>query len=247
MKAQSQTTPLRLAILDADRLHEPLRDRYHSYASMFERLLRDAGVDWLMDTYLVIDGQYPQQRTSYDAFLITGSKYDSFADTPWIAGLRDYVRDCHADHQPLVGICFGHQLLAHALGGEAGRCDAGWGLGVMQYGLLADAPFVDGPAAVNMIVSHQDQVRRLPPRATRLLGNDFCANAGFYIDNEVLALQGHPEFTPDYANALLDYRAETLPADVVGAARQSLDLPHDGARVARWIRQFVEAAAAPRQ
>jgi len=231
---------MKLAILDADILYDTLQPRYISYGMMFVNLPGQSGEDWDMSIFRVIDGQYPVDTAHYDAFLITGSKYDSFADDDWIVALRQYVRAIFQAGKPLVGVCFGHQLLAHALGGRAGRSDAGWGLGVMQYQLEQHPSFIDGRDSVNLIVSHRDQVIALPEDARRLMSNDFCPNAAFYIPGRVLAIQGHPEFSVDYARALLDLRADQLAPALVERVQSSFDTPHDGPLVATWIRQFIE-------
>lgn len=232
---------MKLAILDADTLYDTLQARYVSYGQMFRHLLHDAGGDWEISIYRVIDGEYPEDPAAYHGFLITGSKYDSFADDDWIVTLRRYVQALYQRGKLLVGVCFGHQLLAHALGGRAGRSDAGWGLGVMRYQLEAHPGFADEQfSSVELIASHQDQVLALPEQAQRLLSNDFCPNAGFYIPGRVLAIQPHPEFSAEYAKALLDLRAEQLPAALVERARASLEASHDGLRVGKWIRNFME-------
>lgn len=234
---------LRLAILDADILYDELRPKWHSYGQMFVHLLRDAGIDWQLDVHSVINGQYPAFPDDYDAFLITGSKYDSFADDQWIVQLRNYARELYAAGKPITGICFGHQVLAHALGGEAARSDAGWGLGVMSYELQDPPAFIQDHGPVRLIISHRDQVSRLPEQAQLLLHNDFCPMAAFHIPGRVLAIQGHPEFTVDYARDLLDQRVDALPADLIARARETLQTPHDGAKVAHWIRDFTEQAS----
>ena len=237
----------RLAILDCDRLYPELRPRWHSYGEMFRRLLHEAGANWDMRVYTVIDGEYPAHVGDADAFLITGSKYNAFADEAWVHRLRDYIRMVYARGKPLVGICFGHQLLAHALGGEAARSEAGWGLGVMRYELLERPDFIEHDTdTVQLIVSHRDQVLRLPPDARPLLRNDFCPLAGFHVPDRLLALQGHPEFTSEYAQALLDCRADRLPGDIVRAARCSLAAEQpQGLRVGLWIRRFIERGRVP--
>lgn len=234
---------MKLAILDADTLHDSLRPRYDSYGAMFEKLLGQSGSDMDMSIYRVIDGQYPAEPAHYDGYLITGSKYDSFADDQWIVALRDYVLSLFRIGKPMVGVCFGHQLLAHALGGRAGRSDAGWGLGVMQYQLEQQPAFIDGPTSVNLIVSHRDQVLTLPRGAQRLLTNDFCPNAAFYIPGKVLAIQGHPEFSVEYARDLLDLRADQFGSKMLAKIEASYATSHDGLLVGSWINNFFEQNA----
>src|SRR5690606_17729643 len=145
-----------------------------------------------------------------------------------------YAQSLYEHNRPMVGICFGHQLLAHALGGRAGRSEAGWGLGVMEYELRNHPAFievsvetsVDTPPTVRLIASHQDQVAELPPEAVPLLHSDFCPNAGFYIPGKVLAIQAHPEFSVDYASALLDLRAGQFTPAQTAQVQASFKVPH---------------------
>jgi GMP synthase-like glutamine amidotransferase len=238
---------IRLAILDADTLYEPLRKEYGSYGLMFIDLLTASGANWDMQIYPVIQGTYPASLDAFDVCLITGSKFDSFADDAWIVQLREYVKTLHALKKPMVGVCFGHQLLAHALGGRTERSSTGWGLGVMAYPVLERPAFVSGPDIVRLIISHQDQVRALPADARLLMSNEFCPYAAFYIPHLVLALQGHPEFSRQYALDLLSHRESRLPADAVAHARQTLQSDHDGLLTGQWIRRFVEHSLLDRE
>lgn len=230
---------MRLAILDTDILRKALRPRYHSYGRMFVELFERTGVDWALEVFSAIDRDYPVAPEDYHAFLITGSQYDAFSDEPWIRQLRDFVRARYRAGQPLVGICFGHQLLAQALGGRAERWGSGWGLGILRYTLDEVPAFVDSDRPVSLIASHRDQVTALPPGSRRLLHNDFCPLAGFYESGRLLALQGHPEFSADYARALMHYRRGQVPDEQLARAEASLDGPHEGERVAGWIRRFL--------
>lgn len=238
---------MKLAILEADILHDSLRETHVGYGRMFQDLLRRTGMDWDLTIYPVISGTYPVSPDHYDAFLITGSKFDSFADDEWIVRLRQYAQALYEHNRPMVGICFGHQLLAHALGGQTARSDAGWGLGVMEYALVNHPSFVElpgeaAPSSVRLIASHQDQVAELPPQALPLLSSDFCPNAGFYIPGKVLTIQAHPEFNVDYAGSLLELRAGQLTPEHTARVQASFEVPHEGALVGAWIRQFLEQA-----
>lgn len=232
---------MKLAILETDALRPSLRDDYQGYGHMFQNLFHGAGVAWEMPVFSVIDGHYPERLDDYDAFLVTGSQHDAFADTDWIVRLRDYVVTLFEAGKPIIGICFGHQLVAHALGGEAGRASSGWGMGIMEYQCADQPAFIDTTEPVSLLVSHRDQVNRLPPGAQLLLSSDFCPYAAFYIGDKVLCFQGHPEFTRDYAQALLTFRQEALDADHLAEVVASYQNDHQGARIARWMKTFLES------
>jgi GMP synthase (glutamine-hydrolysing) len=231
---------MKLAILETDVLRPALRPEYQGYGRMFQNLFNQAGANWAMPVFSVIEGHYPENVDDYDAFLITGSQHDAFGDTDWIVRLRDYVTALFDAGKPILGICFGHQLVAHALGGQAGRADQGWGMGVMTYQCQSRPPFIDSAAPVSLLVSHRDQVLQLPARAEVLLQSDFCRYAAYYIDNQVLCFQGHPEFTKPYAQALLSYRQTELAPELLARVKASWQDEHQGERIARWMRTFLE-------
>lgn len=235
---------MKLAILDSDVLRPQLQPTFNSYGQMFLDLFNTVGVDWEMTVFSVIDGEYPQDPDAFDAYLITGSKHDAFADDDWIVQLRDYAHRLYDLGKPIVGICFGHQLLAHALGGRAERFHSGWGLGVMQYDVLDEPPFADSNRPVSLLVSHRDQVSSLPPKAQPLLTSSFCEHAAFYIPNRVLCFQGHPEFSKDYEEALLPLRENDVTPEQMTAIRASMQDPHEGERIGRWMKRFLEQSLA---
>ena len=155
-----------------------------------------------------------------------------------------FIREIFAADKPLVGICFGHQIVAHTLGGHAAKFDGGWGIGTMPINMVGKAGWIPTNIdQIELIHVHQDQVISLPPEAVRLAQSDFCLNAAFAIGNQVFAIQGHPEFTPSYTNALIDIREEKIGKERAATARISLQKPHDGHQVGGWIIDFFAAHA----
>lgn len=230
---------LRLAVLDCDHLATEVRSRYHSYGQMFIQLFARLAPEFCVERFSVIDGIYPNPTDHYDAWLVTGSKSDAFSDEAWIIRLTQYLQQLNQQQRCLIGICFGHQLLAHMLNGRVGRAEQGWGVGVHSYQTTQHPLLSDFEnRQLKLIVSHQDQVLKLPDTAIRLWGNQFCPNAAFLYDSRVLGIQGHPEFSCEYAAWLYQFRAQQL-ADRLEPAIKSLENHRDEVAVVRMISQLV--------
>ena len=216
------------------------RARFGDYADMFATALGDAlGLGASFEFFDVRRGRYPDRVEACDGYLITGSRASVYEDKPWIDRLGDFVRELNDARAKTVGICFGHQLVAAALGGVVDRADVGWGVGVHAWDVVDDAPWMRPRLGeVRLLASHQDQVQVLPREARLLAASDFCPNAAFAIDNHVFAVQGHPEFTRDYARFLMCRRREAL-GDAFARGMESLHEPTDEAVVAQWIARFL--------
>ncbi|OEC35307.1 GMP synthase-Glutamine amidotransferase [Pseudomonas cuatrocienegasensis] len=232
--------PLQICILETDNLRPELIDQYQSYGRMFERLFAQQPLAAEFTLYNVVEGHYPAADARYDAYLVTGSKADSFGSDPWIQTLKTYLLERYQAGDKLLGICFGHQLLALLLGGNAERATQGWGVGIHRYELAHKAewmsPRVD---ELTLLISHQDQVTRLPENATLLASSPFCPIAAYCIEDQVLCFQGHPEFIHDYSRALLDIRQQHIGEPVYQRAVESLQHDHQGSTVAEWMMRFV--------
>jgi GMP synthase-like glutamine amidotransferase len=237
--------PLRICILQTDILRPELIEQYHSYGQMFAQLFAQQPLAVAVDIYNVIEGHYPPAEQHFAAYLVTGSKADAFGTEAWIETLRRYLLQRHQQGDKLLGICFGHQLLALLLGGHCERAKQGWGLGVQRYQLLAQAAWMNPPCnELSLLASHQDQVTRLPAGATLLASSGFCPIAAYSIGQQVLCFQGHPEFVPEYAQALLNMRQSNFDAERYQQAIDSLRAPHQGIMTAQWMLRFVAQAAA---
>ncbi|MBD3647257.1 MAG: DUF1232 domain-containing protein [Pseudomonadales bacterium] len=231
-----------IGILKADSVREEFQPEFGDYPDMFRNLISGAANSPIeFRTWDVVKGEYPDRPGECDAYLITGSKTSVYDDEPWVHRLRDYVVELHEARVKLIGICYGHQMVAHALGGIAESAEVGWGVGVHESGVVRTDDFMDPPLqSFSLLVSHQDQVTKLPENATLLARSDFCPFSMFRIEDHILAFQGHPEFCKGYSKALMEMREEILGEEKFTTGMASLTLQTDEEVIARWILNFIE-------
>ncbi|MCB1757690.1 MAG: type 1 glutamine amidotransferase, partial [Gammaproteobacteria bacterium] len=118
---------MKIGILQCDHVNELFREQFDDYPEMFINLLSAVAPQLEFEVFSLIDGEFPESLDSCDAWLITGSRHGTYEDLPWIHRLGELIRQLDADKRKVVGICFGHQMIAQALGGESGKSDKGWG------------------------------------------------------------------------------------------------------------------------
>ena len=241
---------MRICILDNDLIDPDGAPVWGSYAAMFEGLLRAAGYQGSIDAFSARQGHYPPSFDAYNAELLTGSRADSFSDEAWVVALRERVTRLLQDQHKLLGVCFGHQLIAHCLGAPVQRAPRGWRVGRQAYdwlgapehlGLAAgQAP--QGPQVTQfaLLASHQDQVLALPPGATLLATQADCPVAAYALGDQVFCIQPHPEFTPEVSAFLLDKRRALMGEPLYEQSMGSLSEPHDGLALARFMIRFVQ-------
>lgn len=244
-------TPLLIGILQTDSVRPEFRDRHGDYPDMFRALLsraaREAAAGPVaFEEYDVQHGEYPSDPGECDGYVITGSRDSVYDDLPWIARLSDYVRLLHQRRHKLIGVCFGHQLVAQALGGETLAAAGGWAVGVHDSEVMVARPWMQPSSGrFALLSSHQDQVTKLPQEADLLARNSFCPVAAFGIGDHILAIQGHPEFEKPYAEALLRFRRERLGEAVFEAGLASLERPTQQSLIGQWMLAFLRFGAAP--
>jgi GMP synthase-like glutamine amidotransferase len=232
-----------LGLLETDTLYKDLIEDYQSYGHMFARFFSALQADMQFRYYTVQQGELPDDLSACDAWLITGSKAGVYDTLPWIEPLQAWIRQAYAHKQKLLGVCFGHQLLAHTLGGKAIKHPDGWGIGVHTSDVIYHPEWLsDSYRQINLLYSHQDQVVELPPQAQCLLSSDFCRYAGFIIPGRVFTVQGHPEFTPEYLKRLLHRRQTCIGAETFREGMASLELATDSDVIGRWMIEFMRQA-----
>jgi GMP synthase-like glutamine amidotransferase len=223
---------MKLAILETGRPPEPLADQFGSYPDMFARLV---GPAFDIETFDVEKGELPEPA-AHHAYLLTGSPAGVYDPLPWIAPLMDFIRSANA--QKMIGVCFGHQVMAQALGGEVIKSPKGWAAGLNRYEVVHPQRWTNGERQIAIPASHQEHVVVQPPNTNVVARSDFTPFAALaWSDRPAISFQFHPEFSVGYAKALIEKRFDRV-NDPEGALA-SLDAPNDNQAVAGWIRNFL--------
>lgn len=235
----------RIAILLTSNDISEFSRRFPNDGIKVQTLLSHWRPDWEYRVWSVKDGEFPADIDVADAYVITGSPASVHDALDWIAELKRLIRDLHAARRPLVGLCFGHQAIAVALGGQVQRNPSGWRLGIATTQFNREKSYMQPSALhLDLYAAHNEQVTELPPGAELLGGDAFCPFASFAIGRHVFTTEYHPEFTADFVGGLVDELTGKLSPDLIAGARRDLSRPAHGALFAQWMVQFMEQAQA---
>jgi len=209
---------MKIGILQAGHSPEGLIADFGDYGEMFVTLLGGNGFEFQI--WSVVDGDIPASADLADGWLVTGSKFGAYDALDWIPPLEDFLRTAFDQNIPIVGICFGHQILAQALGGKVEKFGGGWAVGATDYDVKND------DKTITLNAWHQDQVTRRPEGATVLASSPQCENAMLAYGTKALTIQPHPEFGNDFVEGLVKNRGRGLvPDDLLTAAISRLETP----------------------
>lgn len=230
---------MRLGLLEAEILPAKVVTDFGGYGNMFEKLLAPLLPAWSFHYYAVEQGQFPPHIHACDAYLVTGSRFSAYDQENWIKALKEFVRSLQQNYVPCVGICFGHQLIAEALGGKVIKNAAGWGIGKAEFKICQHPHWMTEKVEKFTIrVSHQDQVVKLPAEAELFASNHFCPIGGFTVGSHIFCLQGHPEFNDAYLVRLVNKRRNTIGGEKSDKALISIEKTHQDPMPASFLRDF---------
>ena len=237
---------MKIGILLVGRASEDLVDKYGTYAEMLIALINTEEQVFEFKTFNILDDEFPKDHLECDGWIVTGSPHGVYEDHSWIPTVSQLINNVYEANLPIFGVCFGHQLIAQALGGHVEKSEKGWGLGLHTYQVNNKPNYMSNLSEeVTLNICHQDQVLRPPQGATVYAKSEFCENAGFYIKDKVLTMQAHPEFLVDFTKALLTARRDvTIPKEFVDPALVGLKNNPDSVQsneFAKTIRQFFLA------
>lgn len=225
---------MKIGILQTGHSPDTLRNTLGDYEHLFHKLLGSG--DFEFETFNVVDMEFPSSVNDCDGWLLTGSRHGAYEDHPFIPPLETFIRDAYAAHVPMVGICFGHQIIAQALGGKVEKFKGGWVVGRQTYELEGQK--------VALNAWHQDQVVVRPQGATVVASNEMCENAALVYDDRIFTVQAHPEFRSDYIEGLATTRGPgVVPDPLLERALNNLDKPTDNDLLARRITDFFKTKA----
>jgi GMP synthase (glutamine-hydrolysing) len=220
---------MKIGILQAGHLPDAMIEQTGDYDTLFANLLAKHGFE--LRVWPVVDGVFPDGPEDADGWLITGSRHGAYDPLPWIPKLEAFIRRIVAADKPLVGVCFGHQVIAQALGGTVEKFDGGWSVGPTTYDF--------GGAPVKMNAWHQDQVIEKPEGAEVVGESDFCRYAALLYPGKIYSVQAHPEFTDKVAALLIENRGKgVVPDDRLTSALEALGTPLDSAGISAQFARF---------
>ncbi len=221
---------MHIGILQTGHMTDAARQETGDYDEMFERLLAPHGLTFT--TWDIEASVFPSGPEAADGWLITGSRHGAYEDHPWIPPLEDLIRQIVESGRPIIGICFGHQIVAQALGGKVEKFSGGWTVGATEYRTT-------GGETLTLNAWHQDQVVELPEGAETFASSDSCVHAGFVLGDTVLCWQPHPEYGTQALGALITHRGGAVEPDRLAGAKARLDGETDrqdvGARMAAFL------------
>jgi len=232
---------MKIGILKAGSIPNELSENHIEYWEMWRNAVIEQDPSCKITIFDIRNDEFPSKIDECDSYICTGSASSAYSNEVWVFNLIKFVRECHKQKKKLLGICFGHQLIALALGGKCERSSTGWGIGIKRSYIKSEqrwlTPFTD---KFDLIYSHQDQVTELPIIANHIGFSDHCRYSMFSVEDHILGIQGHPEWSIDYALDLLEFRSSIINKTCLNKALATLENSKpDSELVLGWAARFL--------
>ena len=228
---------MKVGLFICDHINEEFQNEFGDYNDMFSALFPE----FTFQIYDAINNEFPKDLSACEVYMITGSRYSVYDDLPWINKLKTIIQELDTLQKYLIGICFGHQLIGEALGGEVKKSENGWCVGVHEFNIKEEQAWMK-PATntLKLLMMCQDQILSLPSNTKVLAGNDMCPNAIIQVGDHILGIQAHPEFSKKYDKLLMENRVDRMGIDTVYKGIESLHKPVHKTIIHDWILNFIE-------
>ncbi len=232
---------MKVALLQCDNVLEKFQPEFGNYPAMVQSMFDGVDEKLEFEIFDCQQGQYPHDIHAYDFYITTGSKAAAYDDLDWVHRLIEFVRELDKQRKKLIGICFGHQIIALARGGLVEKSRKGWGIGIARNEMIRQLQWMrQSSGELNMLVSHKDQITKLPGDTQVIAQSDFCPYFVVQWGEHFLSIQGHPEWGNAYSRTLMNDRRAIIPAERIEAGMASLDLKSDSELFVSWIMDFVK-------
>ncbi|NIJ51630.1 glutamine amidotransferase-related protein [Dyadobacter arcticus] len=232
---------MKVGLLECDHVREELLHIDGDYRQMFPSLFTSVAMDWHFTFYDVCNGHFPSSADECEVYICTGSRFSVYDNEDWIIRLKQFVKEIYQSGKVYLGVCFGHQMLAEALGGKVEKSPKGWCVGVHTFDMMENEDWMNpSMPSLNLLMMCQDQIIKLPPNSTVLATEPDCPVAMFRIGTNMLGVQAHPEFSKTYDKALMELRVERIGQQKVDEGIASLELPVYENIMAEWMKNFAQ-------